>query len=68
MVPMKLRILRGKLINAFTIYLPLYRPSYLQRIVGFYEVLHALRKHSIEGDIVECGVGWDIHFILLDHL
>lgn len=65
MVPMKLRILRGKLINAFTIYPPLYRPSYLQRIVGFYEVLHALRKHSIEGDIVECGVGMGHSFYII---
>lgn len=71
MVPEKLRILRGRLINGVSAF-PMsskerkkfynlagyYPPPYsLQKIVGFYMVLHALRKHSIKGDIVECGVG-----------
>lgn len=45
-----------------------YPPTYsLRKIVGFYMVLHALRKHSIEGDIVECGVGRGHSFYIIGY-
>jgi len=48
-----------------TRYYPRYHPGTLYKAVGFYMILNMIKKHSVVGDIVECGVGIGESLIVL---
>jgi len=48
-------------------YPPLYYSGYLEKLVGFHAILRTAEETSLEGDVVECGVGRGLTIFTLGH-